>query len=106
MNYEELTNNGKVVLVEFYATWCPHCRYMRPVVEEVKKRVEGHAEVSTLDIDQNRDEADMAGVRSVPTFLLYRNGRLVWRRSGELDEDTLVDKIMEETPVGLNSVKH
>lgn len=93
MTYDELIASAPVVLVEFYATWCPHCRHMMPIVEQVKELVAGKAEIYQLDIDQNQDNADAAGVESVPTFLLYQDGKLRWRQSGELDAEVLLDKI-------------
>ena len=95
MTYDELIAGAPVVLVEFYATWCPHCRHMMPVVEQVKELVAGKAEIYQLDIDQNQDTANDAGVESVPTFLLYQDGKLRWRQSGEIDAEVLPGKIQE-----------
>lgn len=93
MTYDELIASAPVVLVEFYATWCPHCRHMMPIVEQVKELVAGKAEICQLDIDKNQDNADDAGVESVPTFLLYQDGKLRWRQSGEIEAEVLLDKI-------------
>lgn len=95
MTYDELIAGAPVVLVEFYATWCPHCRHMMPVVEQVKELVAGKAEIYQLDIDQNQDTANDTGVESVPTFLLYQDGKLRWRQSGEIDAEVLLGKIQE-----------
>ena len=95
MTYDELIAGAPVVLVEFYATWCPHCRHMMPVVEQVKELVAGKAEIYQLDIDQNQDTANDAGVESVPTFLLYQDGKLRWHQSGEIDAEVLLGKIQE-----------
>lgn len=93
MNYNDLTASQGVVLIEFFATWCPHCRRMAPVVGQVKALVAGKAEVVQLDIDKNTSAADAAGVESVPTFLLYRDGKLLWRQSGEIEADSLLEKV-------------
>ena len=90
MTYNELINTDPVILVEFFATWCPHCRGMEPVVAQVKELLDGRVPVVQLDIDKNSAEADEAGVRSVPTFIVYRNGREMWRQSGEMEAATLV----------------
>lgn len=68
---------------------------MMPVVEQVKELVAGKAEIYQLDIDQNQDTANDAGVESVPTFLLYQDGKLRWRQSGEIDAEVLLGKIQE-----------
>lgn len=52
MDYNNLTGSKGVVLVEFFATWCPHCRHMSPIVEQIKELLAGKAEVVQLDIDQ------------------------------------------------------
>lgn len=93
MTYNELVNSQKVVLVEFFATWCPHCRKMMPVVEQVKMLLDGRAAVYQLDIDQNQETADEAGAKSVPTFILYDGGKEVWRQSGEMDGEVLLGKV-------------
>lgn len=93
MDYETLTQQSKVVLIEFFATWCPHCRRMMPIVEEVKELLDGRAQVFQLDIDQNQEVADDNGVKSVPTFIIYRDGKEQWRNSGEIDGQVLLSKV-------------
>ena len=93
MDYNNLTGSKGVVLVEFFATWCPHCRHMSPIVEQIKELLAGKAEVVQLDIDQNAQAADAARVQSVPTFLLYSDGKLLWRQSGEMDAEALLAKV-------------
>lgn len=93
MNYDELIQTSPVVVVEFYATWCPHCQRMMPVVEEIKELLDGQAEIYPLDIDQNAEVSEEQGVESTPTFIIYRNGREMWRQSGEMDGQFLLSKI-------------
>lgn len=93
MDYTDLINGGNVVAVEFFATWCPHCQKMMPVVEQVKERIGDRAAVVQLDIDQNQDAAEQADVQSVPTFIVYRNGKEIWRQSGEMEGDSLFTQI-------------
>lgn len=93
MDYETLTKQSGVVLIEFYATWCPHCHHMMPIVDEVKELLDGRAEVYQLDIDQNQQIADDINVQSVPTFIVYKNGKEQWRNSGEMDGQVLLSKI-------------
>ena len=77
------------VMAEFYATWCPHCKRMQPVVEEFKKLMEGTLEVVQIDIDQEDALANFYTIESVPTFILMREGEQLWRQSGELDLERL-----------------
>ena len=57
MDYNSIINSNNVVLVEFFATWCPHCKRMIPVMEEVKKLLGNRVPVYTIDIDENRDHS-------------------------------------------------
>lgn len=93
MNYTDAIGSTPVVLVEFYATWCPHCQRMMPVIEQIKELLEGKVDIYQLDIDQNSELADMESVNSTPTFIIYKNGKSVWRESGELDGQFLLSKI-------------
>ena len=93
MNYTDAINSTKVVLVEFYATWCGHCRNMMPVVEQVKELLEGTVDIYQLDIDSNEELADIEKITSTPTFIIYKEGKPVWRESGEMEGQYLLDKI-------------
>ena len=93
MNYTELINSQKTVVVEFFATWCPHCQRMMPVVEQVKELVGDRARIVQLDIDENQDAAQDADVQAVPTFIVYKDGKEVWRQSGEMEGDFLLSQI-------------
>lgn len=93
MDYTQAIKSKPVVLVEFYATWCPHCRAMMPVVDQIKELLDGSVDIYQLDIDLNEKLADIEDVRSTPTFILYRDGKQVWKESGEMDGQFLLDKI-------------
>lgn len=89
-------NNNEMkgtVLVEFFATWCPHCQRMMPIVSQVEELMAGKARVVQLDIDKYENEAKEARVESVPTFIIMRDGNEVWRRTGEMKREELVSKI-------------
>ncbi len=92
---KELQNEKGVVMVEFYATWCPHCQKMMPIVDEVKSSFKGRAAVYQFDIDKNEEFADSLGVKSIPTFIIYKDGEELWRMSGETEVETLSQKLNE-----------
>ncbi len=93
MTYENIINQSGVVLIEFYATWCPHCKRMMPVMEQVKELLEGSVPVYQLDIDSESEAADKAEVETVPTFIIYKDGDEQWRHSGEIDGNALMAKV-------------
>lgn len=93
MNYTDLIKSSEVVLVEFYASWCPHCQRMMPIVAQIKELLQDKVNVYQFDIDQNADLADSEGADSVPTFIIYKNGKEQWRQSGEMEGQVLLSKI-------------
>ena len=93
MNYSEIINSNPVVLVEFYASWCPHCKRMMPVVEQVKELLAGKVNVYQFDIDENEELSDREGVKTIPTFIINRDGKEQWRQSGEMDGQVLLGKV-------------
>ena len=93
MNYNEVINSKPVVLVEFFASWCPHCQRMMPIVAQVKELLAGQADVYQFDIDQNAELAQENGADSIPTFIIYKNGEEQWRESGEMDGQVLLSKV-------------
>lgn len=93
MNYKEITDSASVVLVEFFATWCIHCQHMAPVVEKVKAALAGKAEVVQLDVDKNQELCDQENIQATPTFILYKDGKEVWRQSGEMPESQLLGAV-------------
>lgn len=93
MDYNSIINSNNVVLVEFFATWCPHCKRMIPVMEEVKKLLGNRVPVHTIDIDENEKEAEDNKIETIPTFIVYHNGNQVWRHSGEIDKQDLIGHV-------------
>ena len=80
--FSELINSPKPVLVDFYATWCGPCKAMPPILKEVKDRVGELAAIVTIDVDRNQAAAAAYQVQSVPTLILYKHGKMLWRQSG------------------------
>lgn len=93
MDYNSIINSNNVVLVEFFATWCPHCKRMIPVMEEVKKLLGNRVPVYTIDIDENEKEAEDNKIETIPTFIVYHNGNQMWRHSGEIDKQDLIGHV-------------
>ena len=97
MNYNEVIKSSPVVLVEFFASWCPHCQRMMPIVAQIKELLAGQVNVYQYDIDENSELASEVGADSIPTFIIYKDGKEVWRESGEMDGQVLLSKIESYT---------
>lgn len=91
--YQEVISSSAIVLVEFYASWCPHCQRMYPVVKEAEKALEGKALIYQYDIDENKDLASAQEIETIPTFIIYKDGKEIWRYSGELTLENLVNAV-------------
>lgn len=92
-NLSEVKNSSVPVLVEFYADWCAPCRTVGPVVEELSREVAGRAKVVRLDVDAESDLAASHGIRSIPTFLAFKNGREVARESGAIPKARMLQML-------------
>ncbi len=96
-NFNDHITGELPVLVEFFASWCPHCQRMMPRIENLKQRMAGRLKVVQLDIDSpaNREAILHFGIDSYPTFILFKSGRQLWRGSGERTVEELV-RLVEE----------
>ena len=94
-DFNQLINDDKPTLVDFFATWCGPCRMQAPILEEVKQRIGDKANILKVDIDQNNPLALQYNVRSVPTLILFRGGEAVWRTVGLQQADLLEAKLRE-----------
>jgi thioredoxin len=92
-NFEELTGKG-VVLVDYFAEWCGPCHMQTPILESLVDELTGKATLAKLDIDHSQKATGVAGVTSVPTLILYKDGAEVNRVVGLRDADALRKMIL------------
>ena len=93
--FKEITASTTPTLVDFYATWCGPCRTMHPILDRLSATLGDRVTILRYDIDdpQNAQLVADHNVRSVPTIVIYRAGRVVWRGSGVVSADHLADTI-------------
>ncbi|WP_323758271.1 thioredoxin [Roseivirga sp.] len=94
--FETLIAQDAPVLVDFYADWCGPCQAMAPVLKEVAKAHEGKVKIIKVDVDKNQPLAQKFGVRSIPTLILFKNGKLVWQKAGMQTIKNLSDLLAKE----------
>jgi len=91
-NFQQQTKN-KVVLVDFWATWCAPCRMMAPVLNDVASELTGNSLVGKINIEQHQALAQKFKVRSIPTLILFKNGTEINRFVGIKSKDFLLKEI-------------
>ena len=93
-NFEaEVLKSATPVLVDFFAEWCGPCKIQDPIVEELAKEYAGKAKVFSLDVDQNQQTASQYQVMSIPTLIIFKNGKAAERMMGLQRKDVLVEKL-------------
>ncbi len=83
-NFNDIIKSEKLILVDFYATWCGPCKMMHPVLEQLKEDLGENIRIIKIDVDKNEAISMQYRIQSVPTFMLFKNGEAVWRQSGTI----------------------
>lgn len=88
-DFDVVVNGGKPVFVDFWAPWCGPCRIIGPIVEELAPNYEGKAVIAKMNVDDNPNVAQRFGVTSIPTLMMFKNGKLVDRMVGAAPKPAL-----------------
>jgi thioredoxin 1 len=90
----EVLNSETPVLVDFWAVWCGPCKMIAPVVEEIAKEYDGRLKVGKLDVDNNPEVSMKLGIRSIPTLMVFKGGKVVEQIIGAIPKRNLVEKVL------------
>ena len=96
-NFATIINSEKPVLIDFFATWCGPCQMLSPVLKQVKEALGDRISIIKIDVDKNQPMASQYQVRGIPTMMLFQNGKQLWRQSGVLSKEEIIQTIIEKS---------
>lgn len=95
-SFSDIINQDKPVLVDFFAEWCGPCKMMSPILKDVKKELGESISIIKIDVDKNQALANKYQVRGVPTLMLFKFGKQLWRQSGLLQKDEIIKVVSSQ----------
>jgi thioredoxin 1 len=93
--FSDIINDSKPVLVDFSADWCGPCKMLAPILKQVKGQLGDAVKIVKIDVDKNQAIAAKFQVRGVPTMILFKEGKQVWRQSGVLQANQIIQIIQQ-----------
>lgn len=93
MTFGEMINSNKPVVVDFFAEWCGPCKTMSPILKQVKDEIGDAASIVKVDVDKNPASAQQFQIQGVPTLIVFKNGKPLWRKSGVVSKQELLSVI-------------
>ena len=94
-NFNNLIAGNTPVLVDFYADWCAPCKMMTPVLHEVKKQTGDQLKIIKINVDENHSIAGKYQVRSIPSVMLFKNGKMKWSGVGVMQSNQLLQVVRQ-----------
>ena len=87
--FDSLIHDIRPVIVDFHALWCSPCKMQSPILKEIATELGDRIKIIKIDVDQNSEIASKYNVQSVPTLIIFKNGKQVWRQSGVVSKNQL-----------------
>jgi len=92
---KEVIESEIPVLIDFWASWCPPCKMIEPIIEELSQDLEGAVKITKINVDQNPTSASAHKIMGVPTFIIFKCGKEMGRRVGAQSKTQLMDMLKD-----------
>ncbi|ADV50303.1 thioredoxin [Cellulophaga sp. E16_2] len=92
-SFDKIIDSDTPVLIDFFADWCGPCKSLAPILKQVKEEMGDAVKIVKIDVDKNQSLAAKYQVKGVPTMMLFKNGKQLWRQSGVLPKNDIVTVI-------------
>ncbi|RRO16796.1 thioredoxin [Flavobacteriaceae bacterium 14752] len=96
-NFNNIIKSETPVLIDFHADWCGPCKMLTPILKEVKSELKDNIKIIKIDVDKNQSLASKYQVRGVPTMMLFKDGQQMWRQSGVLQKEDIINVINQHS---------
>jgi thioredoxin 1 len=93
--FDSIIHDIRPVVVDFHALWCSPCKMQSPILKEVANELGDRIKVIKIDVDQNREIASRYNIQSVPTLIMFKNGKQIWRQSGVVSKNQLYNVLTQ-----------
>ena len=95
MKFNEIINDTKPVLVDFYADWCQPCKMVAPILKQVKEQLGNKVKIIKINVDNNQSVSAKYNIRSIPTLMLFNKGQVKWTKVGVASANEIMQKVSE-----------
>ena len=95
-SFQQLINDDKPLLVDFFAEWCGPCKVQAPILKQAKDTLGDKVKIIKIDVDKNPEVARHFDIQGVPTLILFKKGEIKWRQSGVVPVNTLVQLVQQQ----------
>ena len=93
--FDSLIHDDRPVIVDFHALWCSPCKMQSPILKDVANELGNRIKVIKIDVDQNSEIAGRYNIQSVPTLIIFKNGKQIWRQSGVVSKNQLYNVLTQ-----------
>ena len=94
-SFDDIINSSTPVIVDFYADWCKPCKIQAPILDEIQSELGENVRIVKVNVDYEDQLAHKYGIQSIPTIMVFKNGKTIWKAVGVQQEETLTKVVMD-----------